>query len=115
MIKLTPSACVAIKGALSGMGLPLSVRIEIRSTGCCDSSLGMIADQAEETDLIEKIDGLTILMQPAIHARVGEVSIFCVDHVENYSFIIVSERPLNEWEGFGRSNIRPRPSRTEEI
>ncbi|MBA4396779.1 MAG: hypothetical protein C0394_05285 [Syntrophus sp. (in: bacteria)] len=106
MIKLDPTACEAIKSALSEKELPLSVRIEIRSTGCCDASLGMIAATAEEHDLIEEIDGLIILMGPAIYKLVGEVSISYVDDSARKGFILVSERPLNEWEGFSACNIR---------
>ena len=68
--------------------------------------LGMIADTAEESDLIDEIDGLTILMRPALYAQVGEVSIFCAEDPEKNEFILVSDKPLSEWEGFGSSNIR---------
>ncbi len=107
MIKIALSACMSIKEILSEKGLPYSVRIEIQSTGCCDASLGMTADTVGESDLIEEIEGLTILMRPALYALVGEVSIFCVDDSRRNEFILVSERPLNEWEGFGASPIRP--------
>ncbi len=70
----------------------------------------MTADTAEESDLIKKIDGLTILMRPAIHELVGDVSIFCSDTPARNEFILVSDRPLNEWEGFGTCNIRQGPS-----
>lgn len=106
MIKLANRAGAAIKATLSEKGLPCSVRIEIRSTGCCDASLGMIADKAEASDLIMEIDGLTILMRPALYALVGEVSILCVDDPKKNEFILVSDRPLNEWAGFGACNIR---------
>ncbi len=106
MIKLSPSDCTTIKAILSEKGLPCSVRIEIRSTGCCDASLSMTADTAEESDLIEEIAGLTIFMRPALYALVGEVSVRCVDDSRTNEFILVSEKPLNEWEGFAGSQIR---------
>ena len=106
MIKLDRRACEVIKMQLSERGLPLSVRIEIRSTGCCDPSLGIAADKAEGHDLIEEMDELTILMNPASYELVGEVSISYVDDSGRKGFVLVSERPLNEWEGFAASSIR---------
>jgi Fe-S cluster assembly iron-binding protein IscA len=107
MIKLDPIACTAIKETLSAKGLPLCVRIEIQSTGCCDASLGMAADDAAEaSDMIEEMDGLTMFMCPALYALVGDVSISCVDDSRRDEFILVSEKPLNEWAGFGRCAVR---------
>lgn len=106
MIQLDPLACEAIKMVLSERGLPLSVRIEVRSTGCCDASLGIAADEAEAHDLIEEIDGLTIAMCPATHKLVGEVSISYIDDSERKGFVLESDRPLNEWAGFAASSIR---------
>jgi hypothetical protein len=66
----------------------------------------MTADTAEESDLIAEMDGLTILMGPVLYALVGEVSIRCVDDSRRDEFILVSEKPLNEWQGFAASRIR---------
>lgn len=106
VIKLDPNACTAIKETLSEKGLPFCVRIEIQSTGCCDASLGMTPDTAEASDLIKEFEGLTILMRPALYALVGDISISCVDDSRSNEFILVSEKPLNEWAGFGRCVIR---------
>lgn len=106
MIRLEPLACEAIKTVLSEKGLPLSVRIEIRSTGCCDASLGIAAEAAEAHDLIEEIDGLTIAMSPATHQLVGDVSISYVDDSDRKGFLLESVRSLNEWAGFAPSSIR---------
>lgn len=106
MIQLDPLACEAIKTVLSEKGLPLSVRIEIRSTGCCDSSLGIAAGEAEEHDLLEEIDGLSIAMSPATHQLVGDVSVSYVDDSDRKGFVLLSDRSLNEWAGFAPSSIR---------
>lgn len=106
IISLDPSACRAIKAALSEKHLPLSVRIEVCSTGCCDSSLGIAAGLIEIDDLSDQIDGLQVVMSPAVHKLVGEVSISYSNDAEQTGFMIVSERPLNEWAGFAASCIR---------
>jgi len=106
MIRLEPLACEAIKRLLSEKGLPLFVRVEIRSTGCCDASLGIAAEAAEAHDLIEKIDGLTVAMCPATHQLVGDVSISYVDDFDRKGFVLLSDRSLNEWAGFAPGSIR---------
>jgi len=106
MIRLAPLACEAIKKVLTEKGLPLCVRIEIRSTGCCDASLGIAAETAEAHDLIAEIDGLTIAMSPATHQLVGNVSITGGDAADGKGFFLESDRPLNEWAGFAPSSIR---------
>jgi len=106
MIRLDPLACEAIKRTLTEKGLPLCVRIEVRSTGCCDASLGIAVEAAEAHDLIAEIDGLTIAMSPTTHQLVGDVSITCVDDSDGKGFLLESDRPLNEWAGFAPSSIR---------
>lgn len=106
MIRLDPVACKAIKSELSEKGLPLSVRIEIRSTGCCDASLGIAAEAAEADDLIEDADGLAIAISPATRQLVGDVSITCAGDSDGKEFFLESDRPLNEWAGFAPSSIR---------
>ncbi len=106
MIRLEPLACEAIKRTLSENGLPLSVRIEIRSTGCCDASLGIAAEAAEVHDLIEEADGLAIAMSRETHQLVGDVSISYVDDFDRKGFVLLSDRSLNEWAGFAPGNIR---------
>ncbi|MDD5170395.1 MAG: hypothetical protein PHN75_16385 [Syntrophales bacterium] len=104
--KLDLDTCRKIKETLSREGHPLSVRIEIRSTGCCDSSLGLIAGGIEETDLVEEVDGLKIFIKREIHNLVGEVTIAYVDDGQKQGFVLTSGKPLNEWEGFGVCSIR---------
>ena len=105
MIKISPNDSAIIQSILSQKGLSCSVRIEIRSSGCCDASLGLMADTAAETDLTEEIEGLKLVMRPALYALVGEVSIRCAQNSGREEFIVTSEKPLNEWEGFAGSTI----------
>jgi Fe-S cluster assembly iron-binding protein IscA len=106
MIKLDLRACKAIKSALSERKLPLSIRIEVRSTGCCDASVGLTADTVDEFDLLEEIDGLIIIISPETYELVGEVTISYVDDDGRRGFFLTSSRPLNEWSGFAVCNIR---------
>jgi Fe-S cluster assembly iron-binding protein IscA len=106
LITLDQPAIEAIRKELDGKGLPLTVRIEIRSTGCCDASLSLISDTAEESDLIESVEDLTIRMSPSTHELVGTVSISYVDDAQKRGFVLTSSKPLNEWEGFAACNIK---------
>lgn len=106
LITLDQPAIEAIRKELYGKGLPITLRIEIRSTGCCDASLCLIANTAEEADLIESVEDLTIRISPDTYKLAGNVSISYVDDAQKKGFILTSSKPLNEWEGFAACNIK---------
>ena len=105
IVNIDEDAYSAIVAELAVKKRPLSVRIEIRSTGCCDPSLGLRADEIRAADLVDDIRGLKILIDADVHALVGEVSISHVDELARKGFVLTSRKPLNEWSGFGVSNI----------
>jgi Fe-S cluster assembly iron-binding protein IscA len=105
-IKLSPEAKRAIETFLKEKGAKDSVRIDIQSTGCCDSSLGLFLDQRRPADLVEESDGLQFLISPDVHRTVGEVTIAFVDDRDKKGFVINSSKPLSEWEGFGVCEIQ---------
>jgi Fe-S cluster assembly iron-binding protein IscA len=105
-IKLEPEAYREIMSALSAEGLHHCVRVEIRFTGCCDPSLGLVLDKPGKADLVQTADELTIVMSPDVYALVGEVAVSYTDDVERGGFIITSEKPLSEWQGFAACEIR---------
>jgi len=102
LISLEKGSGEAIRDFLGQSGLQLSVRIEIQSTGCCDSSLGLRADAASDGDLTEEVEGVTFLIEPKLYDLVGEVSISLADN----GFVLNSRTPLNEWAGFGACSIK---------
>jgi Fe-S cluster assembly iron-binding protein IscA len=106
LINIDQPAIEAVRKELQGKGLPLTVRIELRSTGCCDASLGLVANAAEESDLIESLQDLTFRMSQGTYELVGTVSISYVDDDRKKGFILTSKNPLNEWEGFAACNIK---------
>jgi len=106
LINLDQPAIEAIRKELQKKGLPLTLRIEIRSTGCCDASLSLVSNTAEESDLIESVEDLTIRMSPSTYELVGTVSISYVDDAQKKGFVLTSSKPLNEWEGFAACNIK---------
>jgi Fe-S cluster assembly iron-binding protein IscA len=106
IVKLDPRAYQAIMSELLERKLRPFVRIEICSTGCCDASLGLRPDKADVSDLVEEVDDLTLLINPEVYALVGVVSISCADEVGRSGFILTSQRPLNEWEGFAVCDMK---------
>jgi len=106
IVKLDPPAYQAILSELLERKLRPFIRIEICSTGCCDASLGLRPDAADDTDLVEEVDNLTLFISPKVYAMVGEVSISCADEAGRSGFILTSQRPLNEWQGFAVCNIK---------
>ncbi|MBI9078063.1 MAG: hypothetical protein JEZ02_21880 [Desulfatibacillum sp.] len=89
-----------IQKFLSDQNLDPWVRVEIQFTGCCDASLGLVADKTRETDLSEKHGDVWMVMDPDTYQTVGMVSITHTKEEYQDGFFLKSERPLNEWAGF---------------
>lgn len=106
IVKLERSAYLPIILELADQKLQPSIRIELCSTGCCDASLGLRVDAPQEADLVEDIGVLKFLMNSELYALVGDVSISYVDEAGRKGFVLTSQHPLNEWEGFGVCDIK---------
>ncbi|MGA8848326.1 MAG: hypothetical protein WB564_00655 [Dehalococcoidia bacterium] len=110
IIKLGPSVSQTIKSILGDKGIEQPIRIDLHSSGCCDSSLYLCVDAALETDLTVELDGLTFVINPDIYQVVGEVTISYVDEMGRKGFILTSSKPVSEWDGFGVSDIKIQPN-----
>jgi Fe-S cluster assembly iron-binding protein IscA len=106
MITLTFDAGQAIKSFLAEQKLEPSIRIDLRSSGCCDASLALCADTIREGDLVEELDGITFLVGVEIDRLVGDITISYVDGPVKKGFGLTSSKPVNEWSGFAVSSIR---------
>ena len=106
IVKLDQRACRAIIAELLERNLPLSVRIEICSTGCCDASLGLRPDETNTGDLVEEVFDLKFFISQEVNALVGDVSISYVDENGRKAFMITSQHPLNEWDGFAVCSLK---------
>ena len=106
MVKLEASASQAIRSFLAEKGIQGPLRIDLRSSGCCDPSLSLSVNNIRESDLIQEVEGLTLIMSPEIYQLVGEVTISYVDEIGRKGFLLTSEKPISEWDGFGVSIIR---------
>jgi Fe-S cluster assembly iron-binding protein IscA len=105
IVTLGPGTAGAVKTWMSGNNAQGAVRIEIRSTGCCDASLGMRIDSAREPDLVEIVEEITFVVDREINDLVGQITISRCDEPNRAGFIITSSIPLNEWAGFGTCDI----------
>jgi len=108
-VNLEPAVVASIKLFLAENGLDGPIRLELQSSGCCDPSLGLCVDRVRQDDLLHETDGLTFVISPATHERVGQISISFKDDILNRVYVVTSEKPLNEWAGFGVSQIRISP------
>jgi Fe-S cluster assembly iron-binding protein IscA len=106
MIKVTAEAIAAIKSFLIKKDNPQTIRIDLHSTGCCDSSLGLSLDEIRENDLIQEIEGLTFVISREVYELVGEVTISYIDEKGKKGYVMRSSKPLNEWDGFGVCEIK---------
>jgi Fe-S cluster assembly iron-binding protein IscA len=106
MVKLEASAIQAIRSFLAEKGIQGPLRIDLRSSGCCDPSLSLSVNNIRESDLIQEVEGLTLIMSPEIYQLAGEVTISYADEIGRKGFLLTSEKPISEWDGFGVSTIR---------
>jgi len=104
-IELGPGAARAIKGCLAEKGARGAVRIEIRSSGCCDASLGLRIDTARESDLLLDEEGITFIVDRETYDLVGRITISCAADPGRTGFLITSSIPLNEWAGFSACDL----------
>ena len=106
LVTLAPGAGQAIKSLLSERAAQGPVRIEVQFTGCCGPSLGLMVDAVRESDLVEETEGVTFVVRPETHELVGEVTIACAGGAGRTEFVLTSDRPISEWEGFATCGIR---------
>ena len=106
IIILEPDANQAIKLFFSEQGFQKPLRIDLQSSGCCDPALGLRVDTVRESDLVYELNGLTFLISPETLHLVGKIKISYMDNTDKKGFVINSERPVSEWDGFGVSDIR---------
>jgi Fe-S cluster assembly iron-binding protein IscA len=106
VITLAPDADQAIKLFFSERGIQKPLRIDLQSSGCCDPSLGLRVDAIRESDLVYEINGLTFVISPETFKLVGNIRISYRDTTDKKGFMITSEKPVSEWDGFGISEIR---------
>jgi len=106
MVKLDASAIQAIRSFLAKEGIQGPLRIDLRSSGCCDPSLILSVSDVHDSDLIQEAEGLTFVMSPEIYQLVGEVTISYADEIGRKGFLLTPEKPISEWDGFGVSVIR---------
>jgi len=106
IIILEPDADQAIKLFFSEQGFQKPLRIDLQSSGCCDPSLGLRVDIIRESDLVHELNGLTFVISPETFHLVGKINISYMDNTDKKGFVITSERPVSEWDGFGVSDIR---------
>ncbi len=105
MIELETRASQAIKLFLAEKGGQRPLRIHLQFSGCCDPSLRLSMDNIRESDLIEKVDGLTFVIDPEVYQLVGDITISYTDEFGKKGFILTSDKPLSEWDGLGVCDI----------
>lgn len=106
MITVTPEAIDAIRTFLAEKGSPGPIRVHLRSTGCCDASLGLLADSASMDDLTDNVQGITFVISPELSQLTGDITIDYVQENQRTGFVLTSKRPVSEWDGFGTCTLK---------
>lgn len=106
MINVKQEVLQAIKKFLAERDLQKAVRIHLQSTGCCDASLGLMTDDTRPDDIVQDIQGITFLISPIVSELAGDITIDYVSEKHQTGFVLTSERPISEWDGFGVCTIR---------
>ena len=105
-VKLESGAGQAAVRFLNENGISRPLRIDLNFTGCCDASLVLRVDDIGWNDLYTEVEGLTYIIDPEVYDLAGGITIAYVDEEDRKGFMLTSERPVSEWEGFGLSQIQ---------
>ncbi len=103
VITTDPGVCRALAGELAQSKSGSVIRVELTSTGCCDASLGLRVDKPDDDDIDVKIEGLTFVVSRKTYDLVGQIRIAQRNNAE---FVLTSEKPVSEWDGFGSCKVR---------
>jgi Fe-S cluster assembly iron-binding protein IscA len=95
-----------MKSVFSPKGVVQPIRIDLRFSGCCDAALGLCVDTVHENDLSEEFDGLTFIIDREIYRLTGDISISYVNKEGGRGYVITSNNPVSEWEGFSVTDIK---------
>ena len=76
------------------------LRIELRTSGCCDPTLALLFDQVRAGDLISEYEDLVAVMDPSIHEITGDVAVSLSLDGADPGFILDTVKPFTEWSGF---------------
>lgn len=106
MITATPQAIETIRTFLEKNGLQKSVRVHLHSTGCCEASLGLMADDAHDEDWAEDIQGVVFVIGRDLEKLTGNITIAYIAEPHRTGFVLTSENPVSEWSGFGVCDIQ---------
>ena len=106
LVTLDAGARQAVKSLLAECGVLGPVRIDLRFSGCCDPSLGLLVDTIRESDLVQEVDGLTFVIDLETHELAGEVRVSLADDEERTAFILTSSKPVSEWDGLITCSLR---------
>jgi Fe-S cluster assembly iron-binding protein IscA len=66
----------------------------------------LIVDAVRESDLVEEVDGLTFVISPETYQLAGEVRISYMDDAGRKGFVLTSNKPISEWDGFAACSTR---------
>lgn len=105
MITATREALDAIQIFFAEKESPASIRVHLRSTGCCDASLGLMADFARAEDMTYDVQGIMIVIRPELGQLTAHITIDYVAEKQRTGFVLTSARPISEWDGFGVCTI----------
>ncbi len=106
IVNLDSETDLAIRSLLSRKGVAKPVRIDLRFNGCCDASLGLCVDALNENDLSEETDGLVFIIDRETFQLTGEITISYVSREGGDGYVITSNKPVSEWEGFSMTDIK---------
>jgi Fe-S cluster assembly iron-binding protein IscA len=95
-----------MKSVLSQKGLAPTIRVDLRFNGCCDAALALCADTVYGNDISEEVDGLTFIIDGDIYRITGEITISYVSKEGGTGYVITSNKPVSEWEGFSVTDIK---------
>lgn len=98
MIHITPSAMRKIKDYLETNGIDSSIRVTLIEGGCSGPALGIVLDEAAESDLLFHHQGVDFVIHESLLSECGAVTVDFMEPDDTGcgcgGFKIVSEHPV---------------------
>jgi len=94
MFQVTASANEVVKGIMAEKGLDAPLRVTLSGGGCGGPSLGLVVDEAKESDHKYEVDGVTYLVDKDLSSETGEIRLDYVDMGGQKGFTLRSQNPV---------------------
>lgn len=102
-VDIKPKAAEALQG-YKGV-----IRLQVRTSGCCEPALIAFWDKQHPGDLYMRLGELLFVVDPESHGITGLITVDIHESGDPPTLLLTTANPLSEWAGLAGTVIRERP------